>query len=176
MSPQRKSKPSLPTIHWSLVLPLLAVSCGNFPPLGPPPDGNTEPDLAAITTVVKDVYRSEGQRRIIFLGTDEPEAFGANTLAQARSQLEDDLGVTVRPESEADRTDLSLPALTPVLPETGEMGISISLARFRLDEAGNLRVQVTFARSGLDGAVLEYVLTLGEQGWTIIDRIGLGVA
>jgi len=165
MSPRRRSKPSMPPIHRLFLLPLLAASCA------PVPWPASEPDLAAIATVVKDVYRAEGQqRRIIFLEMEE------DTLAQAQDLLETDLGVTIRPESEADRTDASLPALTPVLSETGDIGISISLGRFRVDDDGNLRVMVSYARSGLDGADLEYVLEANGQGWRIINRISHGVA
>ena len=82
-----------------------------------------------------------------------------------------DLPVKVRPLSEADFSNPSFPALTPVLPETGEVGISVSLGRLTEDEdeEGLYHVDVSIVRSGLDIAFAEYSLEAGEVGWTIND-------
>jgi ABC-type transporter MlaC component len=58
-----------------------------------------------------------------------------------------------------------------VLPETGEIGVSISLGRFFADRAGRLRVTVTVARSGLDGVVLHYVIERSNGGWFVVDVV-----
>ena len=127
------------------------------------------PDLAAIITVVEDVYATEGRGRMIFLGTVDDTIDEAD-LQQARTRLEAGLGIAVKDDSEADRSDPALPALTPVDPETGEIGISIYLGRFTVDGDARLRVEATFARSGLDGMVVEYVLESTPQGWNITER------
>ncbi len=129
----------------------------------------------AMITVVEDVYATQGRGRMIFLGTygdsiDEAE------LRQARMHLQTDLGVPVKDDSEADRSDPTLPALTPVDPETGEIGISIFLGPLTIDEDGRTRIEVSFARSGLDGMVIGYVLESAPEGWKIIDRTTLAIS
>ena len=143
---------------------VLAAGCG-FIPFTPP---ELEPDVPAIVTVVNDVYQGEGHGRIVFLEANE---LGGTMAVEARSMLEAALHVKVRPLTEAELTDPSLPALTPVLPETGEIGVSISLGRFSADGAGRLRVTVTVARSGLDGVVLDYVIERSSGGWLIADVV-----
>ena len=123
------------------------------------PDGEETP----ITTVVKDVYAREGQGRMIFLGTEEEEEAD---LHQTISRLAMDLNTRVRPESEA-VVDDSHPILTPIDPETGEVGVRISLGPFTVDEQGHLHVTVAFSRSGLDGAVYEYILKRTSGHWSV---------
>jgi hypothetical protein len=53
----------------------------------------------------------------------------------------------------------------------GEVGVSVSLGRFSVDEEGLIRVRVSVARSGLDGAFIEYVLEPADDGWTIRETI-----
>jgi len=154
-----------------LILGMTVLSGLGCAPSNPGGDEIAGPDLAAITTVVKDVYRQEGQSRMIFLAVEEPVD---DTLLE--ETLEQDLGVNVRPESEADRTDPSLPVLTPKLPETGEIGISIQLGRLSLADDGKLHVTVLFARCGLDGGSFEYVLERTDAGWSIADVIPRGQA
>jgi len=136
----------------------------------PPPN---VPNIPTIITVVKHAYRMEGHGRIVFLAA--PDVDGS-MLTAACGALENDLGVKVRPEEHADRTDPDLPALTPVLPETGEIGISIRLGRFNLAEDGRLHVTVSFARSGLDGGDLDYVLERAGDEWSITDVVPGAVA
>ena len=140
----------------------------------------TQPDLAAIVKVVSDVYRTQGfDRPVLFLDTGEvcdsilPSCAPPNGgLSPAlKSQLEMALQVKVLSLSEADLTDPSVPALTPVLPETGEVGVSVSLGRFSVDEEGLLRVRVSVARSGLDGSFIEYVLEPTDDGWGVREAI-----
>lgn len=125
-----------------------------------------EANVAVIATVVKDVYGFQGRGRIIFLDAEE-DALDTETLSQAGLLVESELGVRVLPESVADRSDLSLPVLTPVDPETGDIGISIRLGRFRLGDDGRLRVEVGTIRSGLDGRGFDYTLERASEGWVI---------
>lgn len=145
---------------------------------GCPVETGVQPDLAAIVKVVNDAYRTQGlDRPVLFLDTGEvcdsilppcvpPEGGIFPTL---KTQLETDLQVKVRPFSEADFSDPFLPALTPVLPETGEIGVSVSLGRFSVDDGGQVRVVVTVARSGLDGVFMEYKLEPANDGWIIVE-------
>ena len=70
----------------------------------------------------------------------------------------------MRSLSEADFSDPSVPALTPVLCETGEVGVSVSLGRFTEDDQGQLHVDVSVARSGLDGAAGKVMVLPGVPG------------
>ena len=139
---------------------------------------DTQPDLAAIVKVVNDVYRTQGfDRPVLFLDTGEvydsvlPRCVppGGGIFPALKTQLETDLQVKVRPFSEADFSDPFLPALTPVLPETGEIGVPIRLGRFSVDDVGRLSVQVSVARSGLDGEIIEYTLEPADDGWIIVE-------
>lgn len=123
----------------------------------PKASSDVQPDLAAIVKVVNDVYRTQGfERPVLFLDTGEvcdsilplrvPPDGGI--FPALKTQLETDLQVKVRPLSEADFNDPSVAALTPVLPETGEVGVSISLGRFSVDEEGLFCVRVSVAREG----------------------------
>jgi len=88
---------------------------------------------------------------------------------ELKSVLETELRVKVRPPLAACLTDPSVPALTPVLCETGEVGVTVSLGRFTEDDQGQLHVDVSVVHSGLDGVGFEYTLEPAEEGWTIID-------
>lgn len=154
----------------------LAQGCAVVPDASP----DVQPDLAAIVKVVNDVYRTQGfERPVLFLDTGEvcdsilPPCVppDGGIFPALKTQLETDLHVKVRSLCEADLTDPSVPALTPVLPETGEVGVSVSLGRFSVDEGGLLRVRVSVARSGLDGAFIEYVLEPADDGWTIRETV-----
>lgn len=146
---------------------------------------DTKPDLAAIVKVVNDAYQTQGyERPVIFLDTvevcdpilqicDPPDG---SIFPALKTQLETDLQVKARPLSDADYSDPTVPALTPVLAETGEIGVSISLGRFIEDDQGFLHVNVSVVRSGLDALVIEYVLEADESGWTIAKTIVIGVS
>ena len=151
-----------------LVVGLLPAGCPLVDdPAGPTVSLDREANVAVIATVVKNVYGFQGRGRIIFLGAEQG-ALDSETLAQAGSLVESELGVRVLPESAADRSDLSLPVLTPVDPQTGDIGISIRLGRFNLGDDGRLRVEVGAIRSGLDGQGYDYVLERASEGWVII--------
>jgi len=156
-----------------IVALVLAQGCTVAPIVSSDP----QPDLGAIVKVVNDVYLTEGfDRPVLFLDTGEvcdsvlPSCVppDGGIFPALKTQLETDLQVKVRPLSEADLGDLSVPALTPVLPETGEVGVSVALGRFR-EQGDGWHVTVTVARSELDGAFIEYVLEPAGDGWTIME-------
>ncbi len=143
-----------------------AVGCGAESP----------PDWDAIATVVSEAYRTEGQARaVVFVDTGEVcdsvlpicTPPGRDIDPELKSVLETELRVKVMPPSAACLTEPSVPALTPVLCETGEVGVTVSLGRFTEVEQGRLHVDVSIARSGLDGVLVEYVLEPAGDGWTI---------
>lgn len=139
-----------------------------------------QPDLGAIATVVTDAYRTQGlERPVLFLDmggvcdsvSPSCNATDGGVPPALKTRLETDLDVKVRPRSEANLGDLSVPALTPVLPDTGEIGVSVSLGRFREQDDGSWHVNVTVARSGLDGVFVEYILQPLDGSWNIVDTI-----
>ena len=153
---------------------VLAQGCTVVPNASP----DVQPDLGAIVKVVTDAYFTEGfDRPVLFLDTGEvcdsvlPSCVppDGGIFPALKTQLETDLQVKVRPLSEADLGDLSVPALTPVLPETGEVGVSIRLGRFSVDDVGRLSVSVSVGRSGLDGVGIDYKLERSDDGWIIVE-------
>jgi hypothetical protein len=146
----------------AVLLSLLAVA--GCPPVMPV-DRVTGPDVAAVVTVVKAVYRDQG--RIIFLGSADGSVDSA-LLAEAETGLQADLGVRVLPDSAADRSDLSLPVLTPKDPATGEVGVAIELDQFQVVGPGRLAVTGWYARSGLDAQGYDIVLERAGDGWVIV--------
>ncbi len=145
---------------------------------------DVQPDMKAIVAVVAAAYGHEGDDRlVVFPDTSdicgsvspdceptEPDGLdaGLKERIEAGILLETGKVRKVRAPSEACYDDLSLPALTPVLCGTGEIGVSVSLGRFR-EQGDGWHVNVTVARSGLDGAFIEYVLEPADDGWTIIE-------
>ena len=151
---------------------ILAQGCMVGPSL-PPVD--VEADLAAIVAVLNDAYRTRGfGRPVLFLDTGnacesvQPPCVqpDGGVPPELTTQLEADLQVKVRSLPEADFT---VPSLTPILPETGEVGVSVSLGRFREEDDGYWHVNATISRSGLDSGTVEYVLERDEGGWAIIE-------
>jgi len=138
----------------------------------PAPAGSTlaqvDTEIDPLAIVVADVYSEFGQDRIIFLemidATEDDETYLA-----LMAKLEAELSVPVFPEALADRSIYpDVPPLTPVDSATGNIGISITIGDIRFDEQGYLVVEVGYARSALDGGVLEYALDDTPDGWVII--------
>jgi len=93
------------------------------------------------------------------------------------SYLQSSLNTRVRPESDAIRAfDDSHPIMTPIDRDTGEVGISIGLGDFEQEGPDRLRVVVSYARSGLDGEVLQYVLQRTDAGWSVLEARQIGIA
>lgn len=112
------------TVLGFIVVLVLAQGCTVVPVASP----DVQADFAAIVKVVNDVYRTQGfERPVLFLDAVEvcdsvlPSCVppDGGIFPALKRQLETDLQVKVRSLSEADLTDPSVPALTPVLPETG---------------------------------------------------------
>jgi hypothetical protein len=160
------------TGRWVSSAVCLAVLCLGGCPLAPV-QPSTGPDVAAVVTVVKALYADPG--RIIFLGSTDGSVAG-ELLAQAGAVVQEELGVRVLPESAADRSDLSLPVLTPKDPETGELGVSIDLLRFQAARPDRLTVSAWYARSGLGGQGYEITLERTLAGWVIVQMEEGGVA
>lgn len=127
-----------------------------------------EPDVGAISTVVKALYRMHGRGRIIFLGSDDGTV-DSETLAQAGSAIAAELGVRVLPESAADRSDPTLPVRTPKDPETGELGISIEVDWFRVESEKRLAVSAWAVLSGLNAQEYDIVLERSGEDWVIVE-------
>lgn len=158
----------------SIVAIALVLQAGGCPSVTPS-DVVAGPDLTAISTVVKAIYGMHGRGQIIFLGSDD-DGVDSELLAQAGAIVQDELGVRVLPDSAADRSDLSLPPLTPKDPETGEVGISIRLGRFRVEEDGRLSVSAWAIRSGRDAQGYDVVLERSSDGWAVVQMSEDGVA
>jgi hypothetical protein len=93
------------------------------------------------------------------------------------AKLEAELSVPVVPEAQADRSfDPDWPPLTPFDSATGEVGISITIGDVHFNEQGYLVVEVGYARSALDGGVLEYILEDTPDGWVIVAIRLVGMA
>jgi hypothetical protein len=146
---------------------LAAGGCPLTNDTGPPDGVSVGPDVTAISTVVKALYGLHGRGRIIFLGSDDGSV-DSDMLAQAGTAVQEELGVRVLPESAADRSDLSLPVLTPKDPETGETGISIQLGRFRVEGDNRLAVSAWAILSGLNAQEYDIVLERAADGWVIV--------
>jgi len=166
-----------PMLIVAISVPWVLVGCTTAPILPaskpqvvvPAPDA----DIAALVTIVEDVYRLAGGGRMIFLEANEP----ADRLQRAMSYLQCSLNTRVRPESEATRAfDDTHPIMTPIDRDTGEVGISILVGDFAPDELGRLRMGVSYARSGLDGEILQYVLQRTDAGWSVLEVIQVAIA
>ncbi len=139
-------------------------SCGVVP--GP---ASPLPDSAAVRTVIKDIYSLEGQSRMVFLGCEDDQ-LGDGVITGASSELENDLRVMVRLESEAAYTDPDLPLFTPVWPQTGEAGVVFRLGRFRQQQDGSLGVSVWWNRSCGERGSVDYTLVRSGEQWVIAAR------
>lgn len=147
---------------------VLCVAAGCFPTSAGSTLAQVDTELDPLVIVVASVYTEFGEDRIVFLRMLDTEETDEAYLALI-AQLEEELSVPVLPESLADRAiTANLPPLTPVDPQTGEAGISITIGDIRFDEQGYLIVEVGYARSALDGGVLEYVLDDTPDGWIIL--------
>ena len=151
-----------------LCVPVLGVAAGCLTY----PAGSTlaqvDTDLAPIVIVAADVHAEFGEDRMVFLKMLDAREESA-TYPALIAHLEEELSVPVLPDSSADRSiHPDLPPLTPVDAQTGDIGISITIGDIGFDEQGYLVVEVGYARSALDGGVLEYVLDDTPDGWIII--------
>ena len=113
------------------------------------------------------VYESEGRdRAVVFV-----DVMGAseNELDQVIEDLSAELEVGVLPGEAAFRADPELPALTPIDPDTGEIGISLTLESMICLDRDRYEATVLYARSGLDGGYLTLVLEHEAGDWFVAD-------
>ena len=119
-------------------------------------------------TVLKTAYELEGgQRQVIFLDADE---LSEEELDQVAVSLESELRVTVLPAEAAFRGDPELAALTPVDPETGEVGVSLTLHEIAEVGSGECEAVISYARSGLDGGEVIMVYERRAGRWVLVDH------
>lgn len=115
------------------------------------------------------VYESEGDDRpVLFVdvtGASDEE------LDQVIDDLAAELGVEVLPGEAAVRSDPELPALTPMDPETGRIGISLTLESMAGVDQDRYEATVLYARSGLDGGYLKLVLEREAGEWEVTDVV-----
>lgn len=139
-------------------------------------DSDAEANLDAIGLVLSAAYTEGGfDRSVLFVEIGDACDSIAGECAQNESRLPESvkavlevtLGVKVHPNSEADRTSPDFPVLTPVLPETGEVGVYVRLGRFRATEDGLLEVPVDILRSGLNGELTTFTLENMGNGWVV---------
>lgn len=109
-----------------------------------------------------------GDREVIFLSTENLSVDEAELLM---ASLEDELGIDVLPADLAFRGDPDLPALTPIDPETGSIGVSLTLRRLVEVDANEYEATVSYARSGLDGGDLVLQLVRVQNNWQVIGVI-----
>ena len=113
-------------------------------------------------------YQLEGRdRAVIFMELDgRPQ----DRFDEVADQLAVELGVEVLPADAAFRGGLDLPALTPIDPETGEVGISLTLDELLPEDDGRYQATVGYARSGLDGGSVTFVLEQEGADWVIVEQ------
>ncbi len=123
---------------------------------------------------LKAAYDLEGQEReVIFvaandLSDDEYDLLLDDLQAQTDAQ--------VLAGELAFRGDPDLPALTPIDPETGDVGVTLVLQAMTPVSQSRFQVDVSYARSGLDGGTLTFTLIQEGSAWVIVEvnQNGLG--
>lgn len=132
------------------------------------PSGSS-PDAPSPTLVLKAVYELEGrQRPVIFLDAyDLPD----DEFDQVMAELEVELRVDVLPAEAAFRGDPDLPALTPVDPDTGQVGVSLTLHEITEISPSEYEAIVSYARSGLDGGDVILLLQRRANRWSVVEHI-----
>jgi hypothetical protein len=131
------------------------------------PSGSS-PDGPSPTLVLKAVYELEGwQRPVIFLDAyDLPD----DEFDQVMAELEVELRVDVLPAEAAFRGDPDLPALTPVDPATGQVGVSLTLHEITEISPSEYEANVSYARSGLDGGEVIMVYERRAGRWVLVEH------
>ncbi len=132
------------------------------------PAGIGVSDDLDMVTVVKAVYElTGGNRGVLFV---ELEGYSVEALEAAVLQLGEQLPVEVLCADQANLADPNQPALTPVHPETGEIGILVRV--FAVEQTGpdEAKAHVAFSRSGLSGGDLVLTFERVAQGWELTDK------
>jgi len=132
-----------------------------------PSPGPTEPDVAAIATVVRAAYGEPVGMPTLFLGAvDEADT----TVSEARSLVASELHAKVL--SLSDRVfDDALPPFTPVDPDSDEPGVTVALGRFAVEQDGRLRVTASFVRrGGTEQGCTEFLLARAAEAWDVVEQ------
>ena len=113
-------------------------------------------------------YEVEGDARtIVFVDVD---GASADELLDIMVELAETVDAEILPADVAFRGDPDLPALTPVDPETGQVGVSLTLRGITRLADDEYEATVSFARSGLDGGDLVLVVMWAGDGWTVVEQ------
>jgi hypothetical protein len=113
-------------------------------------------------------YELEGQDRpLIFLDLGAESDAGFEEVAD---ELATAFSVEVLPAETAFRGDLDLPALTPIDPESGQVGISLTLDEMVPVEDRRYEATVRYARNGLDGGSIVFILEQQGRDWTVVEQ------
>ncbi len=132
------------------------------------PAGIGMSDDLDVVTVVRAVYElTGGDCDVLFV---ELEGYSAEALEAAVLQLGQQLPAEVLRADQANLADPNQPALTPVHPETGEIGILVQV--FAVEQTGpdKASAHVAFSRSGLSGADLVLTFERVAEGWELTDK------
>ena len=134
--------------------------------VGPPPtDGVGASAYLDAATVVKAVYELEGEdRRVLFVDVD---GCSDEVLDATLRRLADELPVDVLRGDQAELTDPSRPALTPLHPETGETGLFVRVVTIERTGPREAEAYVRFSRSGLSGGDLMLTFDQTAGGWKL---------
>jgi hypothetical protein len=131
--------------------------------------GADSADAPAAALPLRVVYEAEGDdRAIVFVdvaGATEEE------LHQIITDLSAQLDADILPGGAAYRSDPDLPALTPIDPETGLVGICLTLESMAPVDDNRYQATVKYARSGLDGGFLTVVLERAADEWMVVEQI-----
>ncbi|MHC4064185.1 MAG: hypothetical protein ACYSUI_06740 [Planctomycetota bacterium] len=131
--------------------------------------GADSADAPAAALPLRVVYEAEGDgRAVLFVdvaGATQEE------LDQIITDLSAELDADILPGGAAFRSDPDLPALTPIDPDTGLIGVSLTLDRMAPVSPNRYEATVKYARSGLDGGFLTVVLERAADEWMVIQQI-----
>lgn len=149
-------------LAWALLL--MVGGCG----VQPGADGGGRITGPAPLLPLMAAYELEGRDRpLIFLD------LGAESDAdfeEVADELAAEFSVDVLPADTAFRGDLDLPALTPIDPESGQIGVSLTLGEMVPVEDRRYEATVRYARSGLDGGSIIFILEQQGPDWTVVGR------
>jgi len=146
----------------------IVTGCGVPPTNGPhastDPASLNEPDPAAVLAAA---YEAEGAgREVVFI---DVTGASQDELDQTIDSLSDQLDAIILPAETAFRGDPDLPALTPIDPATGKIGVSFTLTDLAPLPDGRYQAILSFARSGLDGGDLVLTLQDQEGEWAVVE-------
>ncbi len=115
--------------------------------------------------VLSAAYDLEGsQRQVVFVSAQN---LSTDELETVMASLADELGVDVLPAELAYRGDPDLPALTPIDPDTGSIGVSLTLRQLIEVDPDEYQATISYARNGLDGGDMVLQLVRVKGTWQV---------